>query len=191
MTEPNRSVDWNEVRRRVRGVSARLENPSPGEEEIQKILAQRARRLAQRPAAQPGGPSLDVLVFRLGEQRYGLPLAALQGVLPGPALTPVPGAPGRWAGVFVVEGRIRPALDLCHLLRAESAPRPARRPVLRFEHGGRSAGLPVDAVEETRTIFLHQLRPPAGPARHLRGSDPNGILVLDEERFFEQEAASS
>jgi purine-binding chemotaxis protein CheW len=54
----------------------------------------------------------QLVVFRLGEQRYALPLAAVERFVPAVEVTVLPDAPGTVLGVINVAGRVIPVLNL-------------------------------------------------------------------------------
>ena len=58
------------------------------------------------------GKPLELVVWRLGEQRYALPLTAVERVLPAAELTPLPDAPEVITGILNFQGRIVPVVDL-------------------------------------------------------------------------------
>ena len=53
-----------------------------------------------------------LLVFRLGEQRYALPLAAVERIVRAVEVTPLPGAPAVVLGAIDVQGRVLPVLGI-------------------------------------------------------------------------------
>ena len=53
-----------------------------------------------------------LVVFRLDEQRYALPLAAVERIVCAVEVTPLPGAPAIVLGAIDVEGRVLPVLNL-------------------------------------------------------------------------------
>lgn len=53
-----------------------------------------------------------LVVFRVCEQRYALPLAAVERIVRAVEVTPLPGAPALVIGAIDVEGRILPVLNL-------------------------------------------------------------------------------
>lgn len=58
------------------------------------------------------GKTLELVVWRLGAQRYALPLAMVERVLPAAEVTPLPDAPAVVTGILNVQGRIVPVVDL-------------------------------------------------------------------------------
>lgn len=67
---------------------------------------------------------MKALVFHIGADRYGLPLAAVARVLPAAALKQLPLAPAWVAGVLDLHGAPVPVIDLAQL--AGRAPAPLR-----------------------------------------------------------------
>jgi chemotaxis-related protein WspB len=65
---------------------------------------------------------MKVLAFHIGAQRFGLPLTAVEQVLPAAALVAVPGAPGHVAGLLDLHGTQVPVIDLSRLAGGEAAP---------------------------------------------------------------------
>jgi purine-binding chemotaxis protein CheW len=55
---------------------------------------------------------LEVLIFELGGQRYGLPAADVQELVRAVALVPLPTAPAVVEGVMNLRGKIVPVLDV-------------------------------------------------------------------------------
>ena len=54
----------------------------------------------------------QVLVFRLGEELYGLEISHIQEVVETPAFHYIPRAPAFWTGAINFHGSILPVLDL-------------------------------------------------------------------------------
>lgn len=57
-------------------------------------------------------PFLELVAFRLGEQRYAIDLAAAERVLPMVAVSPLPQAPPVALGVINLRGQVIPVLDV-------------------------------------------------------------------------------
>lgn len=62
--------------------------------------------------SEPGGRSLEVLVFEIGEQRYGIPVSDVREVVRAVTLVPFPGGPSIVEGIINMRGRVVPVLDL-------------------------------------------------------------------------------
>jgi len=63
-----------------------------------------------------------LLVFRIDERRFGLPVERVELVLPACELTPLPGAPDAVLGLFNFHGRLMPVLDAPGRLGAGTRP---------------------------------------------------------------------
>jgi len=58
------------------------------------------------------GNSLEVLVFEVAGQKYGLPSEDVRELVRAVAITPLPSAPAAIEGVVNVRGRVLPVLDV-------------------------------------------------------------------------------
>jgi purine-binding chemotaxis protein CheW len=56
--------------------------------------------------------SLEILVFEVGGQRYGLPAADIREIVRAVAIVPLPKAPAIVEGIINLRGRLVPVLDL-------------------------------------------------------------------------------
>jgi len=94
------------------------------------------------------GPPLEVLVFEIGGQRYGLPVCDVRELQRATALTPLPRAPGIVEGVVNLRGTIVPVLDV--RARFHLPPKLLEcADHLFFAHaGGRLVALRVDRVAD-------------------------------------------
>ncbi|MDE1146247.1 MAG: chemotaxis protein CheW [Azospirillaceae bacterium] len=90
-----------------------------------------------------------VVVFRLGDEEYGLPLAAVEEVVRLPdTLTRVPKAPAFIEGVMNLRGQVLPVIDQRGRFGVEGAALAGRRRVIVTHINGKLAGFAVDAVSE-------------------------------------------
>jgi len=55
---------------------------------------------------------LELLIFELGDQRYGLPVSDVREIVRAVPPVPLPGAPGIIEGVINLRGRVVPVLDI-------------------------------------------------------------------------------
>ncbi len=51
------------------------------------------------------------VVFKLGEEKFGLPIESVERILPVQSVTPLPKAPKMFLGVFDLRGSTIPAID--------------------------------------------------------------------------------
>lgn len=110
--------------------------------------------------AQETIPSLELVVFRLGPESYGLRLHEVREIIMVGQITPVPRAPQFVDGVLNLRGEVMPVVDLrtrFGLARVE--PTSISR-ILITSIGGVFTGLVVDAVDEVRPVELNRFGPP-------------------------------
>ena len=92
---------------------------------------------------------VEILVFLLGEDRFGVPLSRVREILSSPPLTRVPRAPADVLGVCSVRGLLVTVVDLRRRLRLAEPPRGRRARILLTESsGGEVLGLFVDEVRQ-------------------------------------------
>jgi purine-binding chemotaxis protein CheW len=56
--------------------------------------------------------STDLLVFRLGQQHFALPVGQVSTIVPRATLTPLPGAPADLIGMLRLRGELCPVVDI-------------------------------------------------------------------------------
>ena len=119
------------------------------DETTSRILADGRERGDEAMAEQGAEGRERFVVFRLGEEAYGLPIASVEEVvrLPEP-VTRVPRAPVFVEGVMSLRGRIVPLIDLRRRFDVEGSAPTGRRRVVVTRLRGVLAGFIVDAVSE-------------------------------------------
>lgn len=113
--------------------------------------AGRADRLARARAS--GAAVQELLGFRLGEEMYALPLAAVREILRPPPITEVPRAARDVLGIVSVRGRITTVLDLRRRLGMPESPLTKLARVLVVDSGDELFGLLVDAVSQVHRLL--------------------------------------
>jgi purine-binding chemotaxis protein CheW len=182
--ETRRSFDWQEAHARLKAALESGGQRSP--DEVARILEERARMLA-RPSATASAPTqvLELLVFSLGEERYGIETASVVEVVPDRGLTLMPCVPDFIIGVIHHRGHILPVLDLRRLLGFEGRPVGETGRVVALEVGEMSFGIFADAVTGVVQAPGEELAPPplsdGGGRAFLRGMTRDGVAVLDAE----------
>jgi purine-binding chemotaxis protein CheW len=128
------------------------------DETTARILADGRQREDVIMAEQAQAGSERFVVFRLGEEAYGLPIAAVEEVARLPeTVTRVPRAPDFVDGVMNLRGRIVPLIDLRRRFEAEGEQRRGRRRVVVTRLRGVLAGFIVDAVSEIADLAPDRL----------------------------------
>lgn len=98
------------------------------------------------------------LLFRIGGDNFGLPIDAVEEVVPlPPRLTPLPKAPDFVQGVMNVRGQVIPVIDQARRFNG-TAVESARPRVIVVRIGALTAGFIVDAVSEVAQLPESALR---------------------------------
>lgn len=127
--------------------------------------------------------SLDVrryLVFRLGDDEFGLPIEAVDEVAAAPAqLTRIPKAPKFLEGVTNLRGTVLPVVDQRKRFDMPPASEPEKRRLVVVRTERHRAGLLVDSVTDVIAADAAELE----PALDLTGEAGRlveGVLNLDD-----------
>jgi len=110
--------------------------------------------------AQETVPSLELVVFRLGPESYGLRLHEVREIIMVGQITPVPRAPQFVDGVLNLRGEVMPVVDLRSRFGLDRVEANTLSRILITSIGGVFTGLVVDAVDEVRPVELNRFGPP-------------------------------
>ena len=103
---------------------------------------------------------LHIVGFQVGRETYGVPITSLHEIVRVPEITAVPDAPDYLEGVINLRGKIVSVMDLRKRFGAKQASLKKQNRILVVEHGGRLAGLIVDAASEVLKIPADAVEPP-------------------------------
>ncbi len=138
-----------------------------------------------------------LVVFALGDQRYGLPLSAVQRSVRAVAVTALPQAPDIVLGIVNVQGKVIPVINLRRRFRLAEREIALSDQMLIARAARRTVALVVDAVsgvleyaeQEAAQESLPELRYVEGVVKTADGL----ILIHNLDKFLslEEEAALS
>jgi purine-binding chemotaxis protein CheW len=121
-----------------------------------------------------GPDTRQYVLFRLGPEDYGLPIAKVSSIIRFEPATPVPRAPHSVDGVINLRGRVIPVVNLSQkLFGTEFNPTPTSRIVVAEGEAG-LVGLAVDSASEVVTIDGSEILPP-----------PETVLTTETAEAFE------
>ena len=191
MTATQSKIDWNSVRERLAQHQSQFGDAgSVDRNRLHEVFRQRSQRLAQRGRREATRTNrTPILVFRLGNERFGIELAHVEQVFPRVPITPLPGACGLLLGVANLNGSLRTVIDPAVLLNAPTTRSDAGYVVL-LHASGKLLGLWAETLDGARQIDLERLvavdevasAPIAG---FVRGMTDDRILVLDAKSLTE------
>jgi len=187
MTESKR-LDWAGARTRLERIQNSLDQAeTPSTEDLLRVYQERARRLAGVADDLDTQPESELLVvFRLGQERYAVPVSEVTEVVREPKLAPVPASPPSVAGVAQVRGEIRPVYNLQHQLGIAQAPAAGAGQMILIRTAGQQFGIRVDAVEEIRTVLTDNRRLVSN-AEHVRWITEDLVSVLNTGMLIDRE----
>ncbi|MEK8033894.1 chemotaxis protein CheW [Ideonella sp. DXS29W] len=103
---------------------------------------------------------LQLVVFRLGAEEFGVPITCVQEIVRVPeTLTRVPRTPDFVEGVINLRGAVLPVIDQRHRLGLPPVARHDRQRIMVFAHGGSRTGFIVDSVAEVLRVPASCLAP--------------------------------
>lgn len=146
-----------------------------------EVLRERATRLS-RPAEEAPTDLTRVIVFRLGEELYGMEVVHVVEIFRPERITIIPGAPQYIRGVTNLRGKIVTVIDLKSLLigeQVEDAINHAR--IIVTATARDSAGLLVDAVTGIYDIRAAIIDPPLDTLEKLEADHLVGEFRLEKE----------
>lgn len=163
-------------------------DPEYSPEQIADILQRRAQELAQPLAEETSGHLLQLLVFQLQGERYGIDMLQVLEIYPMQPITPVPRAPDFVIGIFSARGRFLsivslPAL-LGHPLDRAAALSPHSQ-IIAVHINDMEIAFLADAIEGVWSVHEQELQPSLAAA-FTRGIAPGMTAVLDLPALFDQ-----
>ena len=136
------------------------------------------------------------IIFRLGDQEYGLPIAAVDEIArPPEQIARLPKAPAFVDGVMNLRGIVVPIVDLRRRFEIASKERVGSQRILVLALGGGKTGFMVDGVSEVMRVPADAIRPaPEVSAEQMRligrvaNLDAQGrmILLVDPAQLLDQ-----
>lgn len=139
----------------------------------------------------------QLVVFRLDERRYALPLAAVEQVVRAVDVTPLPGAPAIVLGAINVHGRVLPVLNVRRRFLIPDREIGPTDWFLLARTAQRMVALVVDesqgVVERTQADIVASTRIVPG-LQHFPGVvrlDDGLVLIHDLERFLSLDEAQA
>jgi purine-binding chemotaxis protein CheW len=151
------------------------------------VLRRRAEQLARRPSSPDTGDEVEVVVCRLGTERYAVESKHLRAVQWVSDVTPVPNTPAFVVGIVSVRGELITLLDLASMIELGGSTGHSAddtRPVLLLGLIFPRAGLVVDEVLGVERLKLNSLQPSLSGREFARGVGPSNTVLLDLEALL-------
>jgi purine-binding chemotaxis protein CheW len=123
---------------------------------------------------------LQIVVFELGDERYGLDIAAVYEIIRHQPITAVPQAPAFVEGVINLRGRIIPVVDLRDRFGMAGGELTRASRIVVAEAAGTRVGLVVDGVSEVLMVPADAIEPTPEVAAGVDAGYLRGIAKLGE-----------
>jgi purine-binding chemotaxis protein CheW len=155
-----------------------------------RILHDRAVALARAPLSGPAPDGLlELLEFKLANERYALETRHVVEVHPLRDLTPLPGTPPFIRGIVNLRGRILPVIDLKKFFGLPEQGVTDLHRIIVVRGNDMELGLLADVVASVRHVARASLAPPLPTlseiaAAYLMGVSDERLVVLDLERIL-------
>jgi len=168
----------------------------------QSELERRARALARLPTeVEVEGETLHLVTFSLGEERYGVEIALVQGIHPleSQPWSRVPCTPGFIVGAVNIRGRIYSVMDIGRFLGLPPRPLSETAHVLLARSGEQGAvgemelGILADDLPQVANVPLAEVQPSSAaisnPAqKYVRGVTADMLIILHLGRLLSDPA---
>lgn len=191
----NNGLDWAHLHRRLDESQSALQRKlTPGTEEKQKILRERARLLAAGDKRELTSPQslLEVVEFILGPEHYGVESDHIREIHPLNEFTPLPCTPAFVLGLVNVRGQILSIINIKKLFDLPQTGLTDLNKIIIVHARHMELGILADAIVGVRSIApeeLHRALPTMTGIRaeYLRGITKDSLVVLDVENILADE----
>lgn len=111
-------------------------------------------------AARNSGEEIQLVVFRLGEEDYGVPINQVREIIRMAPITIMPNTPDFVEGVINLRGRVIAVMDLKQRFGMARRERDEQTRIMVVEVGEQTLGFVVDTVSEVLRLPLDSIEPP-------------------------------
>lgn len=153
------------------------EKPLKNEEEIEKIIKEAIKQAAVEievpslitPPIQHEETTVKkqkekklekLLIFKVGKNRYAIPIGELSQIIEDRSLTLIPFVPSFLKGIFSLRGRIVGVIDVLERMGLPAKEMSLTRKIIVLEKEGDLFGLRVDGIDHVVEVDILSLEPP-------------------------------
>ncbi len=122
---------------------------------------------------------VQLVVFRLGEEEFGVNILQTRGIHRPPKITVLPKMPDFVEGVFNLAGEIIPIVDLRRRFGLGQTAKTADSRIVIVEVANAKVGLIVDMVTETLWVSWDIVAPPPAAVASIEAEYIQGIAKLE------------
>ena len=186
----NLQIDWRDILRRVEDAGEAVRAGSGADPVARRrALVERAAALAQQPEPDSTGASLELVVFRVAGETYGVESAHVREVCALKDLTPVPCAPPFVVGIVNVRGQVLSVIDIKKLFDLPEQGITDLNRVVILQSERMTFGILADTVLGARRVPVDELQPSLPTLTgvredHLKGVTEDRLVVLDAQKLL-------
>ena len=158
--------------------------------ETRALLKKRAIEMAEEPELKKGfSPILQLIVFSLGTETYGLESSYISEVYPLKDFTPLPGVPAFILGIINVRGQIIPVVDLKKLFHLPEQGITELNKVIILQDDQMEFGILADVVHGTQAVEEDEIIPAPHTLNgigeeNLKGITMERLIVLNAKKLL-------
>ena len=187
-------IDWDEIKSKVASLQEVIEQKEvllP--EKKRSLLKKRAQALALQENDETGQQEcIEIIVFRLAYETYGIETAFVREVYPLKDMTTLPGTPSFVMGIINVRGQIVSVIDLKNFFNLPEKGLGELNKVIIMCNERMEFGILADVVEGTQSVALKEIMaaPPSVIGigkKYLKGVTKEHIVLLEAESILNDE----
>ena len=157
-------------------------------DKVKTVLAQRAHMLLNSTEVQTG-ETMQVVVFSLANETYGIGTEFAKEVQPLRDVTPVPCTPDFCVGVINIRGSIYPVIDIRGFFGVAKKEITDSTKVILVEAGGLEVGILADDVSGAASVPIAEIKPPlaaqsASKEEYILGVTKKMLIILNLEALL-------
>lgn len=162
-----------------------------GQDKIRAILLERAKALTQSTEVQTG-EMMQVVVFSLADEKYGIATDFVREVQPLRDLTPVPCTPNFVIGVINIRGSLYSVIDIRSFFGVAAKDLSDTTKVILVNSAGLEIGILADDVKGATSIPVNEIKPPLamqGVAKDefIQGVTKEMLIILNLDTLLRDE----
>ena len=188
-----KTIDWNEVRRRIDAARAAVERVwAPDPEEVGRVLKVRALALAREPEKARAADALDLVEFLLAHETYAVESRHIREVHPLEHLTPLPCTPAFVLGIVNLRGEILSVIDIKKFFDLPEKGLTDLNKVIVLQSDTMRFGILADVILGARRVPFSEIQPSLPTLtgireKYLKGVTGERTVVLDAEKLLADE----
>ncbi|MFA6457406.1 MAG: chemotaxis protein CheW [Bacteroidota bacterium] len=189
------TIDWGKIKNKMAAMQEVIDHhESMPLEENRFLLKKRAYILAAPDKNDTESEGcIEIIVFRLAHETYGIESSFVREVYPLKAITTLPGTPIFVSGIMNVRGQIVSVIDLKKFFHLPDKGLGELNKVIILNNERMEFGILADIVEGTRTVAPKDILTVPSAAvvigeKYLKGVTKEHIVILDAESILNDES---